>query len=150
MDFNYKDLFKKAFKSTFDDLNILITILLIISLVVSFFIKNFIIDLIPFILFALVLYRLLSKNKAQRRKENDIYLKIKNFFVKPFKTFKEKDYKHYVYKRCRKCKTILKLPLPKKAGINHAKCPECGNRVTILNIRHEKIKVEKIKKRKDT
>ncbi len=151
MDFNWKELLKNAFKSTFDDLNIFLTIILIISLLISFFIKNFIIDLIPFILFIIILFRLLSKNKIQRQKENKIYQKIKSFILRPFTYYKEKDLKNYVYKKCPKCKTILKLPLPKKSGINHAKCPNCSHRVTILNIRHkkkEKIKVEVIKKKK--
>ena len=76
-----------------------------------------------------------------------------NTITKPFTNIIRnfKDRKTHVYKKCSKCKTTLKLPLPKTQGINHAKCPECGNRVTIITLRkqqEEKIKVEVIKKKK--
>ena len=153
MNIDFKGIIKEAIKSKFDELNRFLGIIFLIFLVLSIFIRNFFIDIIPFILFGLILFRTLSSNKVQRNKENRIYLSIINFFTKPFKYFKEKDFKNNVYKKCPKCKTTLKLPLPAKSGINHAKCPNCGNRVTVINIRHkkkEKIKVEKIKKRKDT
>ncbi len=146
-EFDYKQIIKEYLKRTFDDLNILIGILLLISLLVSFFIKNFFIDLLPFIFFAIFVFRLLSKNKIQRKKENDIYLKIIHKIKNPFNIDK-----NHVYKKCKKCNTTLKLPLPKKSGINHVKCPNCGNRITVWNIRHkkkEKVKVEVIKKKKD-
>ena len=153
MNFDFKSILKEAIKRSFDELNIFLGILLLIFLVISIFVKNFIIDILPFILFGLIICRLVSSNKIRRAKENKVYLNIIGFFTKPYKYFKEKDFKNNVYKKCPKCKTTLKLPLPAKSGINHAKCPNCGNRVTVVNIRHkkkEKIKVEVIKKRKDT
>ena len=71
---------------------------------------------------------------------------IKRKLLKPFKDFKRncKD-KDYVYKRCNKCKTIVKLPLPSKRGIKHAKCPKCKKRLTFITLK--KLKIEIIKKR---
>ena len=111
------------------------------------------IDLFKFIFLGLIIFRITSKNKIQRQKENKIYLKIVNTLTKPFKNIVRnfKDRKTHVYKKCSKFKTTLKLPLPNKRGINHAKCPECDNRVTLFTLRkkqEEKIKVEVIKKKK--
>jgi len=146
-----KDFIKESLKRIYDELNRFLTILLFILLIVTIFVKNFVLDIIKFILLALIIFRLFSKNKLQRNKENKVYLSITRSILKPFtnviRNFKER--KTNVYKKCHKCKTTLKLPLPKKAGIQHAKCPKCGKRLTILTLRkkpEEKIKVEVIKK----
>ena len=41
------------------------------------------------------------------------------------------------------CKTTLKLPLPSKIGILHAKCPKCKKRRTLITFRKEKIEIIK-------
>lgn len=146
-----KDFIKESLKKLYDDLNRFLTVLLIILLIITLFIKNFILDLSKFIILGVILFRLFSKNKIQRDKENRLYLKIRGWIFKPahilIRNFK--DRKTCVYKRCHKCKTTLKLPLPDKRGIKHAKCPNCGERLSILTFRkkkEEKVKVEVIKK----
>ena len=136
-----------------DELNRFLIVLDIVLIIISIFIKTFFLDLFKFIFLGIIIFRITSKNKLQRQKENKIYLKTVNLFTKPFKNIVRnfKDRKTHVYKRCSKCKTTLKLPLPNTRGINHAKCPECGNRVTIFSLRkkqEEKIRVEVIKKKK--
>ncbi len=145
--------FKSILNNLVDDLNKFLLIIDIILIIVSFFIKTFILDLIKFIILGIVIFRLVSKNKQQRSKENKIYQKIIKTITNPFTNIIRnfKDRKTHVYKKCSKCKTTLKLPLPKTRGINHAKCPECSNRVTIITLRkqqEEKIKVEVNKKKK--
>ena len=144
---------KSIIWSLIDELNRFLIIIDIILIIVSIFIKAFLLDLFKFIFLGLIIFRIASKNKIQRQKENKIYLKIVNTLTKPFKNIVRnfKDRKTHVYKKCSKCKTTLKLPLPNKRGINHAKCPECDNRVTLFTLRkkqEEKIKVEVIKKKK--
>ena len=144
---------KSILYSLIDELNRLLIIIDIILIIVSLFIKTFLLDLFKFIILGIIIFRIVSKNKIQRSKENKLYLKIINTITKPFKNIIRnfKDRKTHVYKRCAKCKTTLKLPLPKTRGINHAKCPECSNRVTLFTLRKkqpEKIKVEVIKKKK--
>ena len=155
MDFNNFKMpsLKSIIWSLIDELNRFLIIIDIILIIVSIFIKAFLLDLFKFIFLGLIIFRITSKNKIQRQKENKIYLKIVNTLTKPFKNIVRnfKDRKTYVYKKCSKCKTTLKLPLPNKRGINHAKCPECDNRVTLFTLRkkqEEKIKVEVIKKKK--
>lgn len=146
-----KDFIKMSLKRIYDELNRFLTVILFILLAVTLFIKNFILDISKFLILALIIFRLFSKNKTQRNKENQIYLHITRGILKPFSNIIRniKDRKTHVYKKCHKCKTTLKLPLPKKRGIQHAKCPACSNRLTIFTLRKkqaEKIKVEVIKK----
>lgn len=144
-----KDILKYGIKTLIDNLNRFIFIIFITLFIISLFIHNFYIDLIKILLLIIFIFRLISKDKVKRQKENKQYLKIRNFIIHPFTSIKKKD-KTSVYKKCPYCKTILKLPLPKKRGINHAKCPNCSKRLTIFNLRKkktEKIKVEVIKKR---
>lgn len=155
MDFNNFKMpsLKRIIWNLIDELNRFLIIIDIILIIVSIFIKAFLLDLFKFIFLGLIIFRIASKNKIQRQKENKIYLKVVNTLTKPFKNIVRnfKDRKTHVYKKCSKCKTTLKLPLPNKRGINHAKCPECDNRVTLFTLRkkqEEKIKVEVIKKKK--
>lgn len=155
MNFNNGEMpsFKTIFNTLVDSLNKFLLIVLLILIILSIFITDFFLDLLKFVILGIVIFRIISKNKYQRNKENKAFLKIKSTLLKPFtniiRNFKDRD--KYVYKKCSKCKTTLKLPLPKKGGINHAKCPNCQNRVTLFTFRHEKkekIKVEVIKKKK--
>ena len=122
-------------------------VLFIIDLFINFQVLNFLQLGIVFILF----YRLLSKNIDWRRKENDCYLRVKKKVLRPFRdikrNFKDRDY--YVYKKCRYCKSTLKLPLPYKRGIQKVKCPICKKRIKFFCFRQEKIEIIKKKKNKN-
>lgn len=110
--------------------------------ILNIFLKSKIITILELIIIIVMFSRLFSKNFKLRRKENSLYLKIKNIISKPFINLKRniKD-KNHVYKKCWKCKTVLKLPLPSKRGVKKAKCPHCGNRVRIFTLKQEKIEI---------
>lgn len=91
-----------------------------------------------------MIYRVFSKNINLRKKENKLYIKLKNKVTKPFINIKRNlNDKHHVYVKCFKCKTTLKLPLPSKIGIKHAKCPKCKKRLTFFTFKKEKIEIIK-------
>jgi len=92
----------------------------------------------------IMLYRFFSRKIYVRSKENQKFLRMKKSIIKPFKNMKRnfKD-KEHIYKRCRKCKTVLKLPLPSKRGFNKAKCPHCKNSVRLFTLKKEKIEIIK-------
>ncbi len=149
--FNKKDFIKSIINNLIDDFNRLLIVLLLFLVIITIFIRTFYLDILKFLILILLIFRITSKNKAKRYEENQKYLRIKKKLFKPFTNVIRnfKDRKNYVYKKCLKCKTTLKLPLPNKRGINHAKCPNCHNRVTLFTIRkkqEEKIQVEVIKK----
>ncbi len=140
---------KDIIKQIVDDLNRFLIMILLILIILTIFVRTFVLDVIKFLILGIIIFRISSKNKFQRTKENNTFIKIKNRIFHPLKN--DKKEKDKVFKKCKKCKTILKLPLPKKRGINYAKCPNCGNRVKIISLRKaktEKIKVEVIKKNK--
>lgn len=145
---------KSILNNIFDSLTKFLIIVLLILLILTLFIRNFFLDLAKFIILGIIIYRITSKNKLKRARENTKFSKIVKKITQPFANIIRnlKDNKH-VYKKCSKCKTILKLPLPNKIGINHAKCPNCQNRVTLFTLKKkkaEKIKVEVIKKSKQS
>jgi len=111
----------------------------------NIFVDSIILNYVEISIVVVMFYRFFSKNIYKRNKENQTYLKLKKKILKPFKNvsrnIKDKD---NIYKKCNKCKTTLKLPLPEKRGIKHAKCPTCGKRLTVLALK--KLKVEIIRK----
>lgn len=129
----------------FDELYKFNIILYFIIFIINLFLRNFIIAYIELLLIIIIFYRAFSKKINKRKKENNIYLKIrkkiKRFFA--FQKTKWKDRNTKYYKKCPKCKTILRLPL--KKGKHTVKCPSCGHRFTVKVKRNEKIKIEIIK-----
>ena len=86
-----------------------------------------------------------SKNIYQRRKENDMYLKIKNKILSTYNYNKKKykDRNTYMYKKCPNCRQKIRLPL--KKGKHTVKCPKCSNKFEVKCHKNEKIKVEIVK-----
>ena len=132
-----------------DDLYKFLLRLYLVLFLIDLFINSRILTVLELIIVLIMFYRLLSKNIYTRQKENRLYLKYKEKFLKPFqnikRNFKDRDY--HVYKKCKHCKSTLKLPLPPKRGIQTVKCPKCKNKIKFLCLRQEKIEVIK-KKRK--
>ena len=117
-----------------DELFNFMFIIYFIIYIINLFIRSIILEIIGLIIFVIMFYRFISFNKAKRKEENNKYLKFKRKIIGYFKD-------DCIYKKCRKCKTVLKLPLPYKRGIKHAKCPTCGKRLTILCLKYQKIEV---------
>jgi len=125
-----------------DDLYKFLFKLYIGLIILSLFIKSKILFILEFIIIIFMFYRVFSKNIYVRSSENQRFLKFKNTLLKPFINIKRNlNDKEHVYKRCNKCKTTLKLPLPSKRGIKHAKCPHCGKRVTIFTLKCQRVEI---------
>ena len=132
-----------------DDLYNFLLRLYILLFIIDIFTNFNIITILELIIVIIIFYRFFSKNIYKRKKENNYYLKIKNKIIKPFnnlkRNFKDRDY--YVYKKCKNCKTTLKLPLPPKRGIQYTKCPKCKKKQKFICLRQEKIEIIKNKKK---
>lgn len=113
--------------------------------IINLFIKSSILEIIELLIVVVIFYRFLSKNITKRKRENTYYLKLKNKVIKPFKNIwrNYQDRGYYVYKKCHGCKSILKLPLPKKRGIQKVKCPKCKKSFKFICFRQEKVEVVK-------
>lgn len=101
----------------------------LLLILVNIFLKSMIIYIIELLLIIILIYRFLSKNIYSRSLENKKFLRIKN------KIFNKSN---HIYKKCHKCKTTLRLPVPKKIGIKHVVCPDCKKRNTYLILRRKK------------
>ncbi len=79
-------------------------------------------------------FRFFSKNIYARQKENrrfmGVWSKIKSFFKLQKDRFK--DRKTHVYKKCHKCKAVLRLP--KRKGKHSVVCPKCRERFDVNNV----------------
>lgn len=116
-------------------------------LIIDLFVKWDILLYIELLVVIIMLYRMFSKNISKRRKENKKFLSIKSSVMKPFQTWgKQLRDKNNIYKKCSKCKTVIRLPLPNNYGIKHVKCPKCKKKLSVLCLKKEKIEI--IKKNK--
>lgn len=125
-----------------DDLTKFILKIYLVIIVCNIFIKSFILTVAELLLLIICIFRTLSKKIYNRNSENMKYKNICKSISKPFNNIKRniKD-KDKVYKRCHKCHTILKLPVPKRRGIKHSTCPKCKKRNTFLILKQQKIEI---------
>lgn len=134
------NLYNKALngRNGIDDLIKFQFIILIILTVLDIFVDSYTVGLLQLITMITIGYRFMSKNLYRRVKENQIYNNIRYGIISPFKNIirRIKDRKH-LYKKC-SCGTTIKTPLPKKRGIKHTTCPNCGKRNRIIALRKKK------------
>ena len=128
-----------------DDLYKFCFIIFIIIYIIDLFINSFILNIIEILLLIIMFYRFLSKDLVNRKRENNFYLKYRKIIINRIGILNKrwKDRNSYIYRKCPKCKNILRLPL--KKGNHMCKCPKCGNRFKVRCFRNEKIRVEVIK-----
>lgn len=125
--------------------------LYIFLLIIDLFVNSRIFDVLELLILVIIFYRFFSRKIYKRSDENRIFLKVKNKILRPFirvrKNFvswiKNIKDKNYIYKKCRKCKTVIRLPLPDEKGIKYVKCPKCKKRLRVLCLKKEKIVIIK-------
>lgn len=116
--------------------------LYIITFIINIFLDSIILEVIGLILVLITFYRVFSKKIYQRNKENKYFLKIQKQLLKPIKNLKRNiQDRDHIYKKCPKCKTTLKLPLPYERGIKRTKCPKCKKQISFLCLKKEKIEI---------
>ena len=113
---------------------LLLTVNLFFNLSVVSYIESFIL--------IWMLYRVFSKKIYKRSDENVAYLRMKKKVMRPFLNIKRNvGDKNHVYKKCSKCHTTLKLPLPDKWGFKKARCPHCHKKLRLFTLKSQKIEV---------
>ena len=129
-----------------DELYKFLFTLYIISFIINIFLNSLILEIIGLIIVLFTFYRVFSKNIYKRARENKEYLKLKKQIIKPLqiieRNIKDKD---NIYKKCPKCKTTLKLPIPYKIGIKHTTCPKCKKKLSFIVLKKQKIEIIKNK-----
>jgi len=124
-----------------DDLNNFLFKLYFLLFLINIFTNSNILSTIELLLFIIIIYRIFSKKIYVRSKENQKYIKYRKKVLKPLKNIKDKE---WIYKRCKHCKKLLKLPIPDSRGIKTIKCPKCKKESKVLILKKQK--VEFIKK----
>lgn len=117
----------------------------ILLFILNMFLNLSIISYIEILLVFYMFFRVFSKNIYKRSNENVRFLKLKKKILRHSSLTKIKD-NDYVYKKCKKCHTILRLPIPYERGIKNVKCPKCGNKNRVLVLRKQKVEIIKNKK----
>ena len=114
-----------------DQLNSFILITVAILMVVNIFLDSLIIYIAYMLLWIWSLFRMLSRKIYKRRAENEKFLRLWTPIKNKFKLMKNKrrDRKTHVYKKCPRCKSVLRLP--KQKGKHTVRCPKCSNRFDI-------------------
>lgn len=117
-----------------DKLNIGLLILwLAVNILNTVFFRNWIVQLVTYLIVALIIFRCLSKNIEQRKRENDVFMfwccKAKPLFIKIKDWFKLQgrkfaDRKTHRYIKCPYCKATIRVPFSK--GKHTVKCPRCS------------------------
>ena len=107
--------------------------LIIVSCVLAFlniFIRSIILQSLVYALVFYAVFRVFSRNVEARRKENQWFSNKLTAF-KRYKEIREKrkaDVLH-VYKKCPKCKAILRLP--RRVGKHTTVCPKCSHQFKV-------------------
>ena len=103
-------------------------ILIFINLFLGRYFISLFIYAAQMIIFGYALFRFFSKNIYKRSLENQKFLRIKGKVIGFFKLRASmyRDRKSFIYRKCPKCKAVLRLP--KKKGKHTAVCPSCKNR----------------------
>ena len=80
--------------------------------------------LLSWVLVGVIFYRMMSRDIAKRRRENERF----TGFFKLMKN-KRRDRKTHVYRKCPACHVTLRLP--KAKGKHTVVCPKCKNRFSV-------------------
>lgn len=102
-----------------------------VLVIVNMFARSSVIYLLETVALVYSIWRVLSRNYEKRRRENAAFLKI----WKPVKNYllyckdRIKDIKTFRYRKCPKCRAIIKLP--NKRGKHTTRCPKCGERFDV-------------------
>ena len=123
-----------------DHLYMFLFSLYFILVIINIFVNHFIITILELVIVIIMFYRMFSKKIYKRSREEEAYLKIKNNIKSFFNKNKYKD-KDHVYKKCFKCKTTIRLPLPSSIGFKYVTCPKCKNKFKTLVLRKQKIEL---------
>ena len=113
-------------------------------IILNIFIDNKLISILELKIIIKIIYRTLSKNIKSRKKENIKFIKVKKQLTKPFINIKKNiSDKEYIYRKCRGCKKVLKLPIPFERGVKYIKCPNCKKKITTLVLKKQKVEIIK-------
>lgn len=103
------------------------------NIILGFFTNRIVTGIIQLAVYALLgyaIFRFLSRNTYKRNRENQWFVSKINLIKKRRETINHrKADKCHVYKKCPKCKAILRLP--HRLGKHKTVCPRCGKEFSV-------------------
>jgi hypothetical protein len=114
-----------------DALGRALLILYFVLSVINAFVASWILYAVACAVAAYALFRIFSRNLYARRRENAWYLRIQNAVKDAWhlQRNKHRDRKTHVYRKCKACKSVLRLPREK--GKHTVRCPKCQHRFEV-------------------
>ena len=108
-------------------------------------VMTFVFGAIIMLLLSWTMFRMMSRNIARRRRENEIYLKTRRAVAR-FLSFntatrtrsRNRDDYSYIFRDCTKCGSVLRLP--RREGKHKVRCPRCSHE---FNVKAKKYKAPK-------
>ena len=108
-------------------------VLLGISAAIAFincFLRFGILQLVVYTLMIFALYRVFSRNHEMRLKENRAARELIDKLRRKAQTHRQRQLdKTHIYKKCPRCKAVLRLP--RKKGKHTTVCPKCRNEFSV-------------------
>ncbi len=114
-----------------DALGRALLVLYLILALVNAFVGSWIVYLLATALAVYAVFRMLSRDLYARRRENAWYLRVENAIKGFFRLQRNKwrDRKTHVYRKCKECKSVLRLP--RERGKHTVRCPRCQHRFEV-------------------
>lgn len=111
-----------------------ILVLWLLRLILSIFRLRTIASILSFIstvILVIAVFRFFSRNTYKRSAENRAFCQFISKHKGKVVLIRDRfrDRKTHVYKKCPKCKAVLRLP--KKPGEHTVRCPKCGDRFDV-------------------
>ncbi|MBQ3817386.1 MAG: hypothetical protein II802_03870, partial [Clostridia bacterium] len=101
---------------------------------VNIFVRSVVLQILVYIIMGYGLFRVLSRNLSVRAEENRKFTEFLNRFKKQGEKLRRRRAdKCHIYKKCRRCKAVLRLP--RRPGKHKTVCPKCGNEFTVRVIK---------------
>ena len=102
-----------------DELSFFLIVIAFVAAILMIFLNQHRFLFLTWLLIIIAYWRLYSKNRAKRSKENQSFTK-----VNPFTKTSIRDAEH-IYLNCEKCTQLLRIP--KKTGHIKVTCPKCNH-----------------------
>ena len=124
--------FMRGRYGTNDSIQKLLLVVYLALILLNVLFRSHILSLAALAIFAVWLFRLLSKNIPARAKEDLKFKRAKSKLDEKIKLLKNrwKDRKTHVYRNCPCCKSVIRLP--RKKGSHSVICPCCRQQFKVV------------------
>lgn len=130
MNFRYKLMRFMNGRNGIDRLFFLLFAVSFVLFAVNVFAKSLTIQIIIDVILFYAAFRVLSRNIEARRKEEHAVFAVVDKAKKKIETARQRSAdKTHIYKKCPRCKAVLRLP--RRKGRHQTACPKCGKQFKV-------------------